>query len=255
MYGFIDLHCHILSGIDDGAKDTKMMTRMLDIAYSDGIKTICLTPHFKIYKFNDEKEILKYNQAIDNSFESACEYVKNTYPDMTLLLGNEIMYHNDIFESLVSGKCHSIADTSYVLVEFPPNISQYDLKNATSKLLRKGFRPILAHVERYTVLLKDFSLLKELKESGAVIQINSGSITGFRFGKIARFIRKALKNRLVDIVSTDSHNDTALSPSLSKANHIVCKHYGHEYSKKIFYDNQFAIINNSIKEPRNEFKQ
>ena len=243
MYNFIDLHCHILAGIDDGAKDTKMMTRMLDIAYADGIKTICFTPHFKIYKFNDDKEISNYNHAILKRFEDARQYVKNTYPDMSLYLGNEIMYHNDVLNSLVSNKCLTIADSSYVLVEFSPHISRYDLKNATSKLLRKGFRPILAHVERYSALLKDFALLKELKESGAIIQINASSITSFRFGKSSRFVKKALRNRLVDIVSTDSHDDIALLPSLSKANRKVCKRYGHEYAKKIFHDNQLIIIN------------
>ncbi|MBQ8546426.1 MAG: hypothetical protein IJ437_05755 [Clostridia bacterium] len=244
MYDFIDLHCHILSGIDDGAKDTEMMTRMLDIAYSDGIKTICLTPHFKIYRFNDAEEISKYNQDIQKAYELACCYAKNTYPDMTLLLGNEIMYHNDMFDSLVSSKCHTISTTSYVLVEFPPHISSFDLKNATSKLLRKGFHPIIAHVERYNALLNSHSLLKELKESGAIIQINSNSITRFKFGKVARFIRKALKNKLVDIVCTDSHNDTSFPPTLSKAYRKVCKRYGNDYSKKIFHDNQFMIINN-----------
>ena len=192
MYNFIDLHCHALCGIDDGARDQEAMFKMLDIAYLDGIRTICFTPHFKIYWFKSDEEIAKYSEKINKSFEIACDYVKDKYPNMELLLGNEIMYFNDIFDFLSLKKCNSITSTSYVLVEFSPHTSYYDIKAAISKFSRKGYRPIIAHVERYSVLTKDFSLLKELKEFGAFIQINSTSITKFKFGKQARFINSLL---------------------------------------------------------------
>ena len=244
MYNFIDLHCHALCGIDDGARDQEAMFKMLDIAYLDGIRTICFTPHFKIYWFKSDEEIAKYSEKINKSFEIACDYVKDKYPNMELLLGNEIMYFNDIFDFLSLKKCNSITSTSYVLVEFSPHTSYYDIKAAISKFSRKGYRPIIAHVERYSVLTKDFSLLKELKEFGAFIQINSTSITKFKFGKQARFIKKALCQQLVDVVATDSHDEIASIPSLSQAHHKVMKKYGKEYAKKIFFDNQKDILYN-----------
>ncbi len=245
MYDFIDLHCHILCNIDDGAKNAETMYKMLDIAYSDGIRAICFTPHFKIYRFNNEEEISRYNIAIKERFDTACEYVNQHYPDMKLHLGNEIMYHNDVLDSLISQKCFTIANSSYILIEFPPHIGSYELKNATSKLLRKGFTPIIAHVERYDALIKDFSLLKDIKESGAVIQINSHSVTKLRFGKTAHFVKKALKSNLVDIVSTDAHDAGLLSPSLSKSYKIISRRYGKDYAKKIFFDNQLLILRNT----------
>jgi len=248
LYNFIDLHCHALCGIDDGARNQEAMFKMLDIAYLDGIRTICFTPHFKIYWFKSDEEIAKYSEKINKSFEIACDYVKNKYSDMELLLGNEIMYFNDIFDCLSLKKCNSLAGSSYVLVEFSPHAAYYDIKMAISKFLRKGYRPIIAHVERYSVLTKDFSLLKELKELGAFIQINSTSITKFKFGKQARFIKRALRQKLVDVVATDSHNENSSIPSLSKAHLKVMKKHGKEYAKKIFYDNQKDILYNTHKE-------
>ncbi len=242
LYSFVDLHNHCLYGIDDGANDTSMMESMLNIAYKDGIKVICLTPHFKIYKFNDEDEIDEYNSIISHRFQKALDYAKSTFPDMTLLIGNEIMYHNDICDSISSLHCAKIGNGSHVLVEFSPHVSEYDLKNGLLKLLRKGYKPILAHFERYECIIKKPTLLHEIKELGATIQINSNSVLKFGFGKVVKLIKWALRKQLVDIVCTDAHNDTTISPNLSKAHNKVLKKYGEEYAKKIFHDNQIYIL-------------
>lgn len=255
MYDFIDLHCHILCNVDDGAVDTETMKKMLDIAYSDGIKIICFTPHFKIYRFASDEDISHYNKAINHYYRIACEYAENKYQDMKLYLGNEIMYHNDIFDSLLLKKCSTIANSSYILIEFPPHASAYDLRTSTLKLLRKGFIPILAHVERYDAFIDDFSLLKELKDLGAFIQINASSITSLRFGKTAHFVQKALKNQLVDIISSDSHDTKLLYPNLSKAHKKVSKICDKDFAKKVFHDNQLLILGIHTKEIKNELKQ
>lgn len=253
MYDLVDLHCHVLCNVDDGAINIDAMKKMLDIAYSDGIKTICFTPHFKIYKFKSDEDIINYKKAINHYFEIACEYSKSKYSDMKLYLGNEIMYHNDILDSLVSKKCSTIANSSYVLIEFPPNISSYDLRTSTTKLLRKGYKPILAHIERYDAFIDDFSLLKDLRDTGAIIQINASSITDLKLGKRARLIQKALKNRIVDIVSSDAHDPKFLSPCLSKAHKKVSKICDKDFAKKIFHDNQYLILGLQSKETENEF--
>ena len=242
LYNFIDLHNHCLYGIDDGAKNQTTMENMLKIAYNEGIKIVCFTPHFKIYKFENENDIENYNIIATRHFQKAAEFAKNSFPDMTLLLGNEIMYHNDICDSLSSSHCLKIGNGSFVLVEFQPNTSEYELKNGLLKLLRRGFKPILAHFERYECIIKKPSLLQELKDIGATIQINSNSILKFGFGKRRKLIKLALKKQLVDIVCTDAHNDTSIATNLSKANSKIAKKYGLEYAKRIFHDNQKQIL-------------
>lgn len=242
MYKFVDLHCHILHNLDDGARSEHMMQKMLDMAYEDGTRVICFTPHFKIYEFDSEMDMYTHTQRTNRRFASVVSYASEKYPDLQLFLGNEIMYHSDIYDSLHSKKCNFLGTSSYVLVEFIPDCSAFEIKNIVSQLLRQGIKPIIAHIERYSAFIKNFSLLYELKESGVLFQVNAGSITKFKFGKIASFLKNAFKKKLVDIVASDAHNDSSLTPQLSKAFEHISKRYNIGYAQKLFCDNPLAII-------------
>ena len=244
LYYFADIHCHTLFDIDDGAHSFDVMKNMLDTAYLDGIRTICFTPHFKTYEFSSTKTIQAYNKRIEENFVIAREYVKDNLPDMILCLGNEIMYHNDFFDSLESNFCRTLNDSSYVLVEFHPLVPSHELISSISRILRKGFTPVIAHVERYESLIKKIELVKELKNMGALIQINFDSILSTKFGKRARFMKSILKQKLVDIVATDAHNSSSFPQKLSKANSYISKRYGEGFAKKIFCTNPIAVLNN-----------
>ncbi len=243
MYSFIDIHNHSLYNVDDGASSFEAMKSMIDIAYSDNIKMVCFTPHFKIYRFSDDEDISLYNSLLKSRFDEATEYAKEKYPDMNLILACEIMYHNDIFDSLSNGKCSTLGNCRYVLVEFQPHVSKHELLTALSNISRKGYRPILAHFERYNCIANDFSLIKEAKDSGALIQINARSIVKFKFGKSSSLAKKALKKHLIDIVATDAHDSKHITPILSTAHDKVVKKYGAEYAKRIFHDVQESILN------------
>ena len=244
MVDFVDLHCHILFRVDDGAPTEEVMQSMLDTAHSDGIRHICFTPHFKIYEFYSEEEMYQQVKRLNRRFDVALKYVSEHYPDMHLFLGNEIMYHSDIYESLSTKKCHFLGDSSFALIEFAPSATSYEIETTISQLLRRGVRPVIAHIERYPALIKDPDLVKILKEGGALFQVNAKSITKFKFGKTARFIKNALRNSLVDVVASDAHNNTTLPPVLSKAYDTVTKFYGSAYADKIFHHTPLAILMN-----------
>lgn len=244
MFELADIHCHALSSVDDGAESSAMMKRMIDIAYASGTKTLCFTPHFKTYEFRNEKDVQAYNSLVDTSFEKAVSYAKEKYPDMKLYIGNEIMYHNEIFDSLSANECRTLGGGSYILVEFRPSASSSDIENAISRILRKGFKPIIAHIERYVAFREKFELVSELKHMGAMMQVNAKSIGKFRFSSTARFVNKLLKKRLIDIVASDAHDDTHFIPDLSKSKAYISKHFGESYAKKIFSANPIAILNN-----------
>lgn len=246
MFDLIDLHCHALSNVDDGARDEETMKSMLDTAYSDGVKTICFTPHFKTYEFRNLDEIKDYQKAILDSFSLATSYAKEKYPDMKLFLGNEIMYHSEMVESLRDNLCRSLNGSSYILVEFHPSTSSFDIEKTISRLLRKGYRPILAHIERYSALLKKPELVSELRDMGALMQVNARGILKFKLGKVARFIKSTLKKKLVDIVASDAHDNSIFAPHLSRTMSFVAKHYGEKYAEKIFSKNPKAVLQNEI---------
>ena len=233
MYQITDLHSHALSLVDDGARTDEEMYQMIDIAYDDGIRRICFTPHFKQYHFDNGEQISKYNESISRSFSIAEQYVQNKYSDMTLYLGNEIMFHHDIYESISNGSCSLIADTSYALVEFVPDTSLFEISTALANLLRKGIRPILAHIERYECLSKDISSVYELRELGVVIQVNASSVTNLKFGKGAKFIKTLFKKNLVDIIATDAHRADRYKPIMSDAINFIVKKYGADIAEKV----------------------
>lgn len=240
---FADLHCHMLGGVDDGARDDKEMKEMLDIAYGDGIRMICFTPHFKQYEFSNVDEIVSYNERISESFEEAKRYADEKYPDMRLFLGNEIMYHHDILDSITSSFCKSMAGSPFILVEFHPRVSFFDMRLAVLNLLRNGMQPIIAHVERYGEIIKKPQRLKELKDLGALIQVNARGIKKFAFGKVAIFLKNALKRSLVDFVATDSHSPHSSPPRISGAYEIIKRSCGVNYAEKVCYENAERILN------------
>ena len=244
MFDLIDIHCHTLFNVDDGAINEDTMKSMLDTAYSDGIKAICFTPHFKIYEFDDDKDIEIYHSHINDSFNFAISYTKEKYPDMELFLGNEIMYHNEILDSIKNKHCMSLNNSSFVLVEFQPTISAFELENAVLRILRAGYKPIIAHIERYNALIKKNELVSELRNMGALTQVNARSILKFKFGKIARFIKRVLKEKQVDIVASDAHDNVVFTQQLSKAMLYVSKNYGEKFANKIFSSTQKSILNN-----------
>lgn len=239
-----DLHCHSLCNVDDGASSLDEMKEMLDIAYDDGIRSICFTPHFKHHHFKDTSEMDVYKKKVLRSFDMAKEYVSSKYDDMRVFLGNEIMYHHDVLESLGKGYCFGISSSSYVLVEFNPNTSFFDINTALSKLLRKGVRPILAHVERYSDLSKDLTRVSALKEIGVVIQVNSSSVTKFKIGKSARFVNALFKKGLVDIIATDAHSSVEFKPIMSAAVKKIEKKYGERVAKRVASINPAKILEN-----------
>lgn len=244
MADFVDLHCHSLFRVDDGAENEDVMKNMLNTAYSNGTRHLCFTPHFKIYEFNDEDEMYEQVKRLNRRFKVACDYAENEYSDLHLYLGNEIMFHGEICESLFSKKCIFLNDSSYALVEFPPDSTAFAIENAVVKMLRKGIRPLIAHVERYPALIKDFSLLKVLKDCGALLQVNARSVTKFKFGKVARFLKYAFGKKLIDVVASDAHNDSSFAPDLSKAYAVISKNYGFDYADKIFYNTPLSILMN-----------
>lgn len=244
MFEMADIHAHILGGVDDGAKSNDEMKQMLDIAYNDGIRHICFTPHFKIYHFRNSEEINGYNRLIEESFAAACEYAKEKYPELSLYRGNEVMYHSGVIDSSDANLCKRINGGSYMLVEFQPNISIFEMRNAVSKILRKGFIPVIAHVERYDELVKKPNFAWELKQFGALLQVNASTIVKAKIGRTASFLKFLFKKSYIDVVASDAHSAAVYKPILSKARDKIIKRYGESAAKKVLRDTPLAIINN-----------
>lgn len=158
--GFYDIHCHILSGVDDGAANFFDALEMVRMAREDGIRHLVLTPHYHVGHYELSAENLR------DRFLILQEEVAAMYPDMRLYLGAEICYHEEAAEKLKENRLLTMADTQYVLIEFFPKTEQRMIFQGLQEIQMAGRLPILAHAERYETLVGDYDAIEELIRMG-----------------------------------------------------------------------------------------
>ena len=138
---FADIHSHILWNVDDGASSEGMMYQMVDKVYADGVRLLCLTPHFHPGYFGDNR------QKSEESFAQLRAYVSEKYPDMELLLGNELRYSPGCGVWLKEGACRTLNGFDLVLVDFAAYEKGSQIVCGLNRLMSMGYVPILAHAE------------------------------------------------------------------------------------------------------------
>lgn len=232
-----DIHCHILPGVDDGSHSMNQSKRMLDLAWANGIHAIIATPHFMPEGPHPSADRLR------RLTEELREYAHEQNYDMKLYTGNEIYYHEEVPELLEDGKILTLADSSYVLVEFAPAEDARYIRNALAEVQAAGYDPILAHVERYMNLCKKpYEQIRQLRDMGVLIQVNANSIEG-KMGPLARKITgELLKKQWVDFVATDAHSDRGRSHAVGECIEILQKKYPADYVEDILRRNAQRIF-------------
>lgn len=230
----IDIHCHILYGVDDGPEKIEDSIAMLKVAKEQGITNIVLTPHYRrgMFKF-DRNKVLEHKVALE-------PYAKEL--ELQLHVGTEIHVNGDILEYLTEGKVFSIADSDYVLTEYEYHTEYSYLFKMTKELLRHGYVPVIAHVERYECLVKQPKRLEELQEIGALVQMNAGAIIGEDGWGMKNFCKKALKNGWVDVIASDTHDRKKRACYMEDCYDYVSDKYGEKLAYRLMIKNPKKII-------------
>ena len=233
---FTDIHIHALYGVDDGAKTEAEMQAIVDASYADGIRTLCVTPHFHPGYFGDNE-----NHA-ETAYQRLEAYIQQKYPDMELYRGNELRYSRNCVSWLNSRSCHTLNGTQYVLVDFSEAVEAQKISSALEHLLSAGYRPVLAHVERYRTFWGHKSLIHSFWEKGVLLQVDAQSVLG-GFGYLTqRQSRYLLENELADLICSDSHDVRQRPPELSRCFQLVRKKYGLDYANALFCDNGKRLL-------------
>lgn len=196
MTGIIDIHAHILPGIDDGAKDWDESRRMLKEAYSQGIRYILATPHYSrrglpsgIYDLAEKLRREAYKIA----------------SDFTIGLGQETYFHEGLVDNLKEGKALTLAGSRYVLVEFDPQVPYGKLYQAVRKITMARYIPVIAHVERYDCLREGTNLAK-LWQCDCRLQMNYSSLVGNGlWNREVKWCRKQVQEGRIYCLGTDMH--------------------------------------------------
>ena len=235
--GLIDIHCHIIPGVDDGAESLEDAVRMLRMEYAQGVRKIIATPHYRKLYFETPAEIIKRQFGLLKRAAAAAEI------DIELYLGCEFHVNMDMMEILKERETSTLAGSRYVLSEFSGNSEPSFIRERIYSLLSGGYRPIVAHVERYRAARDDISLIEEIKEMGALIQVNADNILGKEGFGSGRFCRKLLKEGLVDFIASDCHGSERRISRLGQACDYVRKKFGSSYARRLFIENPQKIIN------------
>lgn len=196
----IDIHSHILYGIDDGSKSIEESINIIKEHIKMGFTDIVVTPH---YIENSKYETNNIDK--ENILKNLKQELKKQNININLYLGNEVFVNNNLEELLKKKEIATINNSKYLLIEFPMNEKPKDINNIIYELKIKGIIPIIAHPERYDYVEKNPNLVLEWIEEGALLQSNYGSIIGVYGSGPQKTIKKLLKKDLIDFLATDIH--------------------------------------------------
>lgn len=194
----IDIHCHILPNIDDGSRDEEHSLQQLRSMAEGGISRVYLTSHY----FRGHYQ---YTRAeYDAKFDRLSGLVKAELPELELLPGFEVYIQPGILEDIEEHNL-CLGDSRYVLIESELNGLPTDFYFNIYPILRKGFRPILAHAERYVSIMKDPAEAQKYLEQNIYIQVNAGSLMGLYGEKVKETAIKLVEEGWVHFIASDDH--------------------------------------------------
>jgi protein-tyrosine phosphatase len=216
----IDLHCHMLPGIDDGAADLEVALEMARLAVADGIAVTACTPHIMPGVYGNTGPQIR--QAI-TAFSG--ELTKAGIP-LKLTTGADVHLATDLVRGLRDGQVLTLGDSRYFLFEPPHHVMPPRLEHAVFDIMSAGFQPVLTHPERLTWIEDHYDVMLSLAHAGVWMQITTGSVTG-RFGRRPQYwADRMIDEGLVHILATDAHNLRNRAPSMAKARDMVAERLG-----------------------------
>lgn len=208
----IDIHCHILPEMDDGAKTIDESIEMARIAEKDGITKIVATPHFNDYYYSSNKE--EINKKINN----LQQILNDRGIKIELFMGAEY-YLNPMIGLRISEEILITVNNNnrYCLIEFPFRDLPFYIENFIFQIMLSGITPVLMHPERNDVIIKKPERLETFVKKGVIVAINGGSLLGEHGSGSRKTAEKLLKMGLVHILASDAHSVDSRPPKLSGA--------------------------------------
>jgi protein-tyrosine phosphatase len=232
----IDLHSHILPGIDDGAKSLEMSLAMARIAVDDGITVMACTPH--IYPglyLNNSAGIDAARDALQSSLD------EHGIP-LRLTTGADVHLVPGLLEGLRAGRVPCLHNTRYLLLEPPHHVAPPRFAESVFELVAAGYVPVITHPERLTWIEDHFQVFVDLTRQGAWMQVTAGALTGL-FGPRAKYWgERFLGEGLTHILATDAHSSRGRVPILSEAKAIAERLLGPKEAQLLVEGRQTALL-------------
>ncbi len=239
----IDIHSHVLPGIDDGSKSLEESLDLCRIASQDGIRTLVCTPHVD-FRYQNRRA------TIEAPFAALEERVREAGIDLRLVKGAEVHVAPDIVTKVREKDLVTYDDRGrYLLLEFPFQQVLTGAEEIVYKLRLTGVTPVIAHPERIAYFMDDPDRLYNLVRLGALGQATGGSLTGMFGERSRRACLTMIERHLVHVIASDAHDTSYRRPELAPAAEEAARLYGPERARAMFVDNPAAVVDGRDLEP------
>lgn len=235
----IDLHCHLLPGIDDGSSDEETSLAMARMAIRDGIRCIACTPHV-------------YPGLYDNTTAQIREHVARLQATLDakelalrLVVGADAHLTPELLDRLRAGTVPTLNGTRYFLLEPPHHVCPPRFEDSVFRFTLAGYVPIITHPERLTWVADHYAVFDEMSRRGVWMQVTAGSLTG-RFGRGAMYWgERLLMDGLVHILATDAHAPVRRPPLLAEGRAAAERIVGREEALRLVVERPQAVIDDA----------
>ncbi|KAB7671704.1 tyrosine-protein phosphatase [Bacillus sp. B1-b2] len=219
----IDIHCHILPGVDDGPATIEDSIEMAKVAVQEGIETIIATPHHKNNKYHNPRSI------IIDGVNNLNLVLKQEEIPLTILPGQEVHIYGELLEDYQKQEILTLVQGNYLFIEFPSSTVPRFAERLFYDIQTEGLVPIIVHPERNKTLQENPKLLYEFVKNGVLSQVTAASLTGY-FGKnIKKFSEQLVEANLTHFIASDAHNTNNRSFKMKEAYELLEASYGIDY--------------------------
>jgi protein-tyrosine phosphatase len=232
----IDIHCHILPGLDDGASDLEESLEMARLAEKEGIRKIVATPHHQNGKYTNKKaEIIEKTIELNRHLQA--EQI-----DVEILPGQEPRIYGEFLDGLAKNDILTVAHHStYVLVELPCNHVPRYTEQLLFDIQMKGLTPVIVHPERNFGLMEQPDKLYKFVKNGAAAQVTAASLTGYFGKRIQKFTEDIIEANLAHFFASDAHNTKGRAFKMAEAKELIAKKFGTDTLHMLMDNAQMAV--------------
>lgn len=236
----LDLHCHILPGVDDGAGCLEESLEMARQAAESGVSGIVVTPHVNIRGMYDNF----WSRKMLRRFRDLCEAVRAEKIPLSLYTGMEVYATEEVPRLLRDRRLITLNDSRYLLMEFDFAASGAEMLRLLAGIRDMGITPLVAHPERYAFLQERPDFVRRLRKEGCLLQVNKGSALGGFGAQAKQLSRWMLHERLADVMASDAHSPFRRTTRMRDADEYVCGACGDDYADLLLRVNPGRIIRN-----------
>ena len=232
---YVDVHCHLLPGVDDGVADWDESLECLHLAKREKVSTILVTPHIHPDRYPNKPAALRAafsewrDRAVGLGFE--------------LHLGSEVFFRPDLASQYEKGALLAMGESGrYLLVELPLLLRPPGVAQTFFELQLAGVEPVLAHPERYPYAAENIDRLEPLASSGVPFQVTSHSVVGIFGAKIQRAAFAMLERGWVAVMASDAHSPGGRAPLFREAVRVLSRRHGKEAARRLAVENPRRIV-------------